>query len=256
MKSIELLGASGVGKTYLYQKLFEVCNERKYLNVKEACIKAASGVPTSFGFNKQWVYKLLLSSNMVAKKKYGLSRKILLHQHLDCTSSANYLLSSALLNDFLATELNIEVVKKRKENFKRCVNLQAALKPILTDKVLFDEGALHHHHGLTPSILSSHTPKEIKKDVVLNPNAVVFLELPFEKHLSRIIERKEKGIKTFSHAKLSGVALEKYAKKNIAEYQEKIQTLKMLGVPVLHVNAEKEVTENLKHINAFINNLN
>lgn len=256
MKSIELLGASGVGKTYLYQKLFEVCNERKYLSVREACIKAASGVQTSFGFNKQWFYKLLLSTNMVAKKKYGLSRKILLHQHLDCTSSPNYLLSSALLNHFLATELNIEVVKKRKENFKRCVNLQAALKPILTDKVLFDEGALHHHHGLTPNILFTHTPIEIKKDAVLNPNAVVFLELPFEKHLSRIIERKEKGIKTFSHAKLSGVALENYAKKNIAEYQEKIQTLKMLGVPVLHVNAEKEVTENLKQINAFINNLN
>ena len=256
MKSIELLGASGVGKTYLYQKLFEVCNERKYLSVKEACIKAASGVQTSFGFNKQWFYKLLLNTNMVAKKKYGLSRKILLHQDLDCTSSPNYLLSSALLNHFLATELNIEVVNKRKENFKRCVNLQAALKPILTDKVFFDEGALHHHHGLTRSISAVGTLEEIKRDVVLNPDAVVFLELPFEKHLSRIIERKEKGIKTFSHAKISGTELELYAKKNVAEYQEKIQTLKMLGVPILRVNAEQEITENLNQINAFINNLN
>ena len=101
-----------------------------------------------------------------------------------------------------------------------------------------------------------HSPKYPSRYLGLNIILVIVLELPFEKHLSRIIERKEKGIKTFSHAKLSGVALENYAKKNIAEYQEKIQTLKMLGVPVLHVNAEKEVAENLKQINAFINNLN
>ena len=256
MKSIELLGASGVGKTFLYQKLFEFNSERTYLNVREACIKAANNVHTTVGFNKQWLYKLLLNTDLMAKKKYGIARKVLLDQDIDWTVDPNYLLSSTLLNRYLSTELDIEVVIRRKESFKRCIGLHAALKPNLDNKVLFDEGALHHHHGLTRSISAVGTLEEIKRDVVLNPDAVVFLELPFEKHLSRIIERKEKGIKTFSHAKISGTELELYAKKNVAEYQEKIQTLKMLGVPILRINAEQEITENLNQINAFINNLN
>lgn len=256
MKSIELLGASGVGKTFLYQKLSEVNVERDYLNVREACILAAHQKQTKFGFSKEWCYQLLLRTGFVARKKYGIARKLLLHQHIDWTGDPSYSLSSVLLNKYLSRETDTVVVAKRKENFKNCIRLHAALKPNLTNKVLFDEGALHHHHGLTYSVAEMYTPGEIKRDQILNPDGVVFLELPFEKHLSRIIERKEKGIQTFSHAKLSGTALELYAKRAIAEYQEKIQTLKMFGVPVLHVNAEQEISESLKQINAFINNLN
>lgn len=258
MRSIELLGVSGVGKTFLYKRLFETVKNQTYLSVRGACIKAASSLSIDFGFNGQYLYSLLLRSQLLAQKEYGLSRKLLLHPDAEWGPKQDYELSLSLLKKYLSTEGNHEVVNRRIENFKHCIRLHAALKENLVSEqtVLFDEGALHHHHGLERSIASAYSSNEIKKDKALNPYAVVFLELPFEKHMSRIIQRKKKGINTFTHGKLHGKALEICVERDIVAYREKIETLKMFDVPVLHMDADQEVNESLKQIDVFIKNLN
>jgi hypothetical protein len=258
MKSVEFLGSSGVGKTYMYHKLFETYTNSTYLNVRKACIKAAVNVEISFGFNKQTLYNILLGSKVFEKKKYGLSKMILMDHRNNWSDKVNCKLSWDLLNSYLANEQRSEVAAKRVANFDRCVSLYGALKTTLNKNytVVYDEGALHHHHGLKCSITADYSSSEIAQDEILNPDGVVFFDLPFQEHMSRVLSRRAKGIHTFSHANLSVPALEAYVANDIAAYHEKIKVLKMLNIPVLHLNASDDEWSNLEQINVFLNNLN
>lgn len=257
MKSVEFLGSSGVGKTYMYHKLFNAYTQSKYLNVRQACIRAAINLEITFGFNRQTLYNILFGSKVFEKKKYGLSKMILMNHHNNWKEVVNCKISWELFNNYLASEKRNEVVAKRTANFDRCVCLHGALKSTLNEShvVVYDEGALHHHHGLKSSITANYSLNEIKQDDILNPDAVVFFDLPFEDHMSRVLERKAKGINTFSHGPLSNKALEAYVANDVIAYKEKINALKMLNVPVLHVNAGENEQDNLEKINVFLDNL-
>ncbi|WP_461790342.1 hypothetical protein [Pedobacter sp.] len=258
MKSVEFLGSSGVGKTYMYRKLFETYTTSQYLNVRQACIKAAVNLEITFGFNRQTLYNILFGSKVFEKKKYGLSRMILMNRRNNWNEKVNCKISWDLLNKYLATEERSEVVAKRMSNFDRGVCLYGALKSTLHQNhvVVYDEGALHHHHGLGRSITTDYSFNEIEQDEILNPDGVVFFDLPFEEHMSRVIERKAKGVNTFSHGQLSANELEAYVAKDVFAYKEKITALKMLNVPVLHVQANEDENANLEQINVFLNKLN
>jgi hypothetical protein len=256
MRVIELLGPSGVGKTFLYQRLFETYTERRYMNVKEACIRAAEDLKLEFEFTRYYIYYLLFKSGLFKFKAYGLSKRLLIRDKNLLDVGKGYGLSFELLKKYLLTESNSNVSSKRMENFRRCAQLNFLLEKHLQKKevVFFDEGALHYHHGLNTSIAAQHT-SDIKKDRTLSPYAVVSCELSFEQLMDRVMKRKIAGVQTFSHKDLSGVKLEAYVHQNMLEYREKVKALNMAGVPILTINTDDNVFTNLKTVHSFINNL-
>lgn len=257
MKVIELLGPSGVGKTFLYKKLFETYTERSYMNVSEACISAAESMKLGFEFTRYYAYSLMLKSSLFRSKAYGLSRHLLFKRERSWYMPSRYSLSFNLLKAHLLDEKNRDVFNQRVTNFRRCSQVDYVLERYL-DKgqvVLFDEGMLHHHHGLNSSTISQYTAAQISRDKMLNPSAVISCELPFDQLMSRILNRREQGIDTFSHRHLSPDELKVYVHRTVAAYHQKIEALRALGIPVLVIQTDTSVSANLNTVHSFINNL-
>jgi len=258
MKVVALLGPSGVGKTFLYERLFNTLQERAYLNVREACIKAAVNLKPRFDWNRRYLYYRMLKSGLFDFKAYGLARRSLAADRLWSDHSEFYSVSLDLLNTYLKSEDDAAVYKRRVENFNRCIQLDLVLESRLNadDLVLFDEGTLHHHHGLNAFSIEPYTAEAIKEDRALNPFAVISCELPLEKNLERIKRRRIQGLHTFSHQHLSDAELATYVAENNAAYRLKLDWLKTTGIPFLILNTENSISQNVQDAHSFLNNLN
>jgi hypothetical protein len=256
MRAVELLGPSGVGKTYLYNRLFDTYSERCYKSVAEACIIAATELKPKFEFTRHYLYYLMLTSGLFNNKAYGLSRKLLFKDQPAVNSNA-YKLSYSLLQNYLNAQNNPEVSKRRMANFTHCLELDTALEQYLpaNETVFFDEGALHHHHGLDSSVINKHSLAEIKADKAFAPHAVVFCELASDQLMQQVLKRRKQGIHTFSHKGLSENALTSYVEQNVKEYHHKMKVIEMIGVPVLTINTANDIQDNLQAVHSFINNL-
>lgn len=257
MKVIELLGPSGVGKTFLYKQLFEVYKDRKYMSVDEACVKAVKKMPITFKLSKITAYLYLIKSGLFGFKQVGLAKTILYKQTDTFNAVDNYKTSFQLLKEFLLSENNLTVFSQRILNFNKRVQLNYILEKFLDqqDVVLFDEGILHHLHGLYPEKLKENRIADIAADKALNPLGIISCELSFEQNYDRILKRRAKGIHTFSHKRLSDTDLKSYLKKNKTVYQDKINAISANGVPVLVLNTEDHLAANLNATHQFINNL-
>lgn len=257
MKVIELLGPSGVGKTFLYNKLFECCTDRKYMNVEEACIQAARDLKLGFEFSWHYLYYSVFRTGLFAFKARGLSRRLLFGNEDLFKVTDQYRLSVQLLKKYLSVEKNLDVSCKRIENFMRCTRLDRVLEKQLgkDQTVFFDEGMLHHHHGLDASLSTRYSAAAIANDRMLNPSAVISCELPFDQLLSRIRQRRASGVQTFSHKGLSEQELKAYVYRTVSEYQYKIDALVGLGIPVLTIHTDESISNNLNAVHSFINNL-
>nr|WP_199078914.1 hypothetical protein [Pedobacter sp. ASV19] len=255
MRRVELLGPSGVGKTLLYHQVSSQIQHRRFLNIEEACLKAAVAKQPVFPSLK-YLFYLALKSGYFKWKRQGLSHHILNEEGAG-EERVGYWLSFRVLEAYLLKEKDVVVVKKRLENFVRNVQRNQVLDKRLErdDLVFFDEGLLHHHHGFGPELFHCYTPEEIQTDQGLKIEGVVLCDLSFGKNMERILTRKKQGIKTFSHGHLEGVALENYVFQARLEYQLKVGVLEKIGVRILRINMEDDLRDNAERIGLFINNL-
>jgi hypothetical protein len=256
MRRVELLGPSGVGKTLLYHQVSSQIQHRRFLNIEEACLKAAVAKQPVFPSLK-YLFYLLLKSECFNWKRQGLSHHLLLDEEGAGNAREGYWLSFKTLEAYLLKEKDVIVVKKRLENFVRNVQRNRVLDKRLErdDLVFFDEGLLHHHHGFGPELFHCYTPEEIQTDLGLHVDGIVLCDLPFGKNMERILTRKKQGVRTFSHGRLNGAALENYVFSARLEYQLKVELLEKIGVRILRLNMEDDLQDNAERIVLFINNL-
>lgn len=257
MLSVEFLGPSGVGKTYLYNQLFKAEGlDRRYLSVHDAYISAAlkfkqpeKALPVS-------LLKALLSSRYWNWKRRGIAHKILSYVPVKVPSSA-FLLSTGVLDDYLMSESEEHVIQKRRYNFRNRIQQFLMLERSLdeNDLVVFDEGMMHYHHGFSPELLSRYTPKQLREDKAIALTAAISVEQSSENIIAQAFERRASGVGTFSHAGLSNSQLRDYILKNIEEYKRKIDFLEMLEIPVLKVDNSEAIGSNVIKINSFLNSL-
>lgn len=257
MRTVELLGPSGVGKTFLYQKIFDASRKRDFLSIKEAYSASALSYRQEFALSEKYLLYTLLRTGLFKKKEQGIASKILAEEDLS-EDFKSYKIACEVLKNYLLEEETLAVVLKRLENFTDVIKRDIVMNKRLDQDqlVFFDEGMLHHHHGLNIELLTKYTKEEIGSDRALNPSAIVSCELSFEMLMDRIKMRKASGIKTFSHGFLSGPELESYVFKNRNEYSKKIELMEKIGVPVLKISTGKDAVQNADEITFFINNLN
>lgn len=258
MQVVEFLGPSGVGKTFLYQKLMEVNQrERNYKTLPEAYIEAASNCTISAGFNVNYFLRMLMQSPLKFKKR-GIANHILHSQNkTELLPSSMYTLSFKILLSYLANEPEPVIVQKRINAFMRRIKQMSLLKQYINPSklVVVDEGLIHYHHGLHPRILKQYSEKEIFNDYVFSPKAIISCELPANDVYERALKRKQSGVNTFSHRNLSDSQLKDYVFKNVEEYTNKIEFFQSLNIPVLKVNTNLPWKANIILINDFLNSL-
>ena len=257
MRVVEILGPSGVGKTYLYNSLLGMHTQRNYLSVSEACIKAALHFRPNINFSRQYLYYLLLKFGIFKSRKLGLANRILAGDAALPDPEAYYRVSINLLKRYLLTEEDAEVRAVRTKNLNRTIKLNLLLEKYLDgdDLVLFDEGILHHQHGLSDHLLETYGVEAIGRDRALNPYAVISCELSLEKNIERVKMRRSAGVRTFSHGHLSDSDLVRYISVNNTAYRMKIDWLKSSGIPVLVLNTETIQAQHVDAVHSFINKL-
>lgn len=261
MRVVEFIGPSGAGKTFLYHRLFSgPGRDRKYLDFREAAIIAASKLKISDKFPLISAMQRLLNLNLTKWKRTGLANKILqaaaIKDH-SLVAAGSFSTSFNILMNCMLSEKDPRVVHKRLSNFIACMDQYSLLEKHVADDylVVFDEGLLHHHHGLHPALLNKYTKEQLNCDTALNPLAVISCELPANEVFDRALQRRRNGVNTYSHRSLTERQLQDYVRRNVEEYQYKRDFLEMTGVPVLKINTAKSPQENVTKIASFINSL-
>lgn len=259
MQRIELIGASGVGKTTLYEKLSRISLEnRTYLTLKDAYKTAALNCEIPKGHVKLFFYKKLLKSGLVKSKEWGLGKVILMDRLQGKTDKRSkydpFSVSFDILYHYLKDEPGPFYVEKRMSRFLRTIDDYLLLDRGLPgdELVLVDEGiTTHHYPGITDYGFQIYSTEQLKSDPVFNPSGIIFCVQSADIIFEQAIRRRKNGIKTFSHGRLNHEELRKHIEKNILKDERKIEGYRRIGVPVLEINTGEDFEQITKKIEVF-----
>lgn len=263
MKRIELLGPSGVGKTTLYKQICKVpALNRPYITHREAYIKAAKyGVkPSKFNL---YLYQVALKSEIFRSKRLGLAKTILRDLKLkeEIVNESEYARIEISTDIFLNTVLNESnplIIKKRFDKFMKRVDELILLEHFFSNDevILFDEGVLHKHYGITDYGLKKFPTDKLTNDAVLNPAGIISCEQTVQVIYEQALKRKENGIYTLTHGPLSNTELRERIEQNLNAHLKKISLFLDHGIPILRINTGEEFTHILEKIQKFLVSIN
>lgn len=259
MKRIELTGPSGVGKTTLYNQIFSTSlSQRSYLTHWEAYVQAAQNEKIELNNIKLKLMQIALKSGLFKKKERGISKRIIYkiandkgvndtHQFENFSVSFNIQYQA-----YLKREDPLYVFKRISSLFKNIEEYMVLEYYFPNDqRILFDEGMLHTHGGISKYGFSKFTTAELNKDKLLNPSGIISCEQSADVIYEQALDRMNKGVYTFSHSSLNNKELKQWIDKNVKYHSYKIASLKKYGIPVLHLNTGDTKESNIKKINQF-----
>ena len=258
MRRIELIGASGVGKTTLYKKLRRVTGaNRMYLTLKDAYKAAALNCKIPLGEVKLLFYQQLLRTGMVKSKERGLG-KVILMEHLkgksDQRSKYNsFRVSFDILYHYLKNEASPFLVEKMLKTFLKAVDDYLLLEHGLpgNDIVMVDEGIIHSHIGITEYGFQEYNYQQLKMDPAFSPDGIIHCSNTEEVVFKQALKRKQEGIKTFGHGHLNRVELREAIQRSLLKNRKKAEGFMELGIPVLKINTGEKFEVISNKINKF-----
>ena len=258
MIRIELMGASGVGKTTLYRRLdITSPKHRPYMTLREAYRLAALHCDVSPRNGRLFLYRMLLKSGIVFKKERGLGHAILkgLAQGSDRRYRYNrFHVSFDLLYRHLQNSEGPYFTERSIRNFLSCAEEYLLLEKWLPGRaaVLMDEGMLHNHPGITNYGVDTFSKEQLIKDPVFNPSGIVHCVQAPENVYRQAKKRKQEGVHTFTHGPLDSGELKELVQRNIANVDQQVARFREMGVPVLVVNTGDELRGIISGINEFV----
>jgi len=256
VKRIELIGASGVGKSTLYTKLNQIPkSQRRYLVLKEAFKSAALNCEISIKQPNIFLYQQVLKYNLFKRKEHGLGKVILQNREKgigdDRDRYNKFSVSFDILYHFLKDETNPFFIKTKLLWFLRKVDDYLLLEKYLpgNDFVIIDEGMLHYHAGFTDYALQTYNKDQLKNDPAFNLSGIIYCIQSEKKIFEQALKRKESGVITFSHGLLSREELREYVSLNALQNKLKAKRFINHGIPLLEI----DTMEDFKHITVRIN---
>lgn len=262
MKRIEMVGASGVGKTTLYEKLDRIPKtKRSYLTLKDAYKTAALSCEIPVRQVKLFIYQQLLKSGLVKNKERGLG-KVILIEHINKKTDIRskydpFNISFDIMYHYLKGEPSPYLVEKRMKKFLNAVDNYLLLKQGLpgNDLVLIDEGILHSHKGITEYGFKKYNHQQLKMDPAFNADGIIHCLNTEEIVFKQALKRKEEGIKTFGQGHLNRVELREHVKKSLLINKKKVEGFREIGIPVMQIHTGEKIEVIFKKINEFYSSL-
>ena len=267
LNRIELIGASGVGKTTLYEKLKTISDSSEvYMTFERACKLAALNSSISLSRLDLFCYQKLLKYGLIKRKHIGLSRVILNDQINDMAKDRfmynGFNVSFKILCHFLQEKDNPFYpfyldnpfhVRKTINKFLQIADNLIIINKLFTgnDMVIMDEGILHYHPGITDYGFKNFSPEQLKSDPVFTPFGIISCEQPVENIFEQAMKRRKEGIQNFVHRLLNEDELFEFIKTNVEFANKKVESLKNLGIPCLHVNTGEPAHRIAKKIAQF-----
>lgn len=260
MKWVEFMGPSGVGKSYLFEKLlekrtaaewewitpnegfekiFENLKERNEISLKQ---KLKRSIKKLYNRGKRNHYKLIPSSfKKKAVDKYG--------------SRFNFL-SDVMLREFaLVSELEpkkkLEMISWYYE--KRLLPFIVLYAGLLDETIVFEDGILHNNSLVN---LENYVTQIETVDQVIYPDAIVFLKADAKVIEDRIKRRNLETGGTFIQMDLTDQQIRKTVKTSIENHNIILKSLDNRGIKLLEINTTDDVSGNCGLIHEFIRDLN
>jgi len=255
MKRIEILGASGVGKTTLFDKLCSLNEDKVFFCLPDAFKTSAKNSKQAKGLKKK-ILLYLLKNNLAFGNELKYSKYILYTSEKSLISKFgnNYFKSFDILYDNLKKSNSVEKrIKYLNDFISKIKDIELLEKNLINnDYVLFDEGILHKLPGINTSIFDIYSKAELKKDKAFDISAIIYCELSPDIVFKQALKRKNEGKASFSHKNLSEHELESFVNKNIESVKKAISFYEELEIPILKINTNDDLNYNFNIINDFI----
>ncbi len=257
MRRIEILGASGVGKTTLFEKV--LCARQKNDDFKtpaEARIQIIKSI-----------YKGLLPLNRRSLIKYNILKKYHDKWALEILRKYNVkaILSSSNIYDGLIELFLSFLMKNRKLTpVRKLEKCQLYYRQILHDLILLeyfnvgfiifsDAGILMHNQGIADEKayrkILSQNPSFTHK---INPTGIVYCKLSAETSFRRRKHRISSGVVRDIEIDLGDKELLASCKMSLESAEKKANVMKSLGVPVLEIDVAENTSKNTESVLEFI----
>ena len=258
MNKIELIGASGVGKTTLYNKLETISgSSENYITLKRACKLAALNCSISIYRPDLFCYQKFLKYGLFKSKELGLS-KVLLNDRISEMEKDRYMydefnISFKILCHFLLKENNPFYVRKTINKFLQIADNLIVIEKFFDgdDLVIVDEGMLHYHPGITDYGFKNFSVGQLKSDSAFTTSGIISCEQSVENIFKQAMKRREDGIHNFVHKLLDEDELFKFIRTDVEHTIKKVESLKKLGIPCLHINTGEPAHSIAEKINRF-----
>lgn len=259
MRKIEFLGASGVGKTYIFNRLIEsrsTINDN-WVTPGEVKIKIAKSIGNGcFPLNRRTAMRYNLFKNKHSEWAEDILRKYYVEAFDKCLSTYQGLVELLINGLTRITYINSFDKIKICDFYISCIKRIAVLDYFnVSDLVVFDDGIIHNNFGIIDFLSYKNIAcptLDIKSKI--NPVAVVFCKLSLEDNLIRRKKRIAENNGTFLEKKLNDSQLRLLCEKSLEDSQNKVEIMKTMGVPVLEVDMTRNQNENIIDILRFIKN--
>lgn len=217
-------------------------SERAFITDREAYIEAIRKEEIPVKYFKALLFQKALKSGLFKSKAYGLSRKVMNELHrtgvVSFEEQDRFSVSFNILYEKYSKEMRpLHTYTRLTKFLKRAGELELLEKYYPDDSmVLFDEGVLHHHFGVTSYARKKFEEEELSKDPVLNPAGIISCEQSIEAIYRQSMKRKESGVETYSQGHLYGEELMKRIETTMENHKRKVESFRKRGVPILEIN--------------------
>ena len=258
MNRIEFLGASGVGKTYLFNQVLSKRTEHnQWITPGEARVQIVKNLKHRYRFDAQSLKIALVKTGLFKKNHDGFTKSILkkYENRISFYSDYNGLIDSLLQT--LISNVNREAIKTLrmiKYYYQILFNDVAVLDYFdINQTIVYHDGIIHNNAGIND--LTKYQ-KIICVDPyiynIITPKGVVYCKLSLEDNFNRRKKRISEGNATSLEKGLDDEKLYKLCERSQIAAQKKVAVMKSAQVPVLEVDTTQFSEENIEAALQFI----
>jgi hypothetical protein len=262
MKKIEFIGASGVGKSTLFNELLKYRTRLEiWKTPSEARIKLAKKLPLEIDkISLNTLLLLCLKLNLIRSKHSSIALCVLEKYRTEKIYESMYKYNN-LIDMMLRNTINNSEVEPYRKGKRIEFYINLLLRDVLlleglsdNDLVVYDDGIIHNTSDFgDESSFYFMTQKNPNIITEILPQGVVFCELDAKEIYSRRKLRIYEGKGTILESNLNDEDLKRICKKSIESSSKKVILLEKYNVPVLKINMKVSTSKNIEMIQQFIN---
>ena len=247
MNWIEILGPSGIGKSYFLKSLVNSRVENSnWLTYEESKIHWALNSPNNDIITNS--IKLYLKQNFIHKQKFNLAESLINRKKSYLQESDNFEnLLEAYFNYYANGSISYKERSYRISLFHHIIsNISLHRFHNIPEILVMDEGPFSHHPNLEAVNWNSQQ---------IVPSGIIFCNLSLSDNIARIKKRRKDGRLAPLHQGLNDCELTRHIEEKHKGYYKKKQLIKNLNIPFIEVDLKKIGQDQLNMTQNFIKNV-